>query len=78
VVARRIADILQIVMLTAGAHAFLRGGGALIRPRLRPGKDILKLHHAGVCEQQGGIVARHQGRRADDFMAVTGKEIEEG
>jgi hypothetical protein len=65
-------------MLTAGAHAFLRCGGALIGQRFRSGEDILELHHTGVGEQQGGIVARHQRRRADDFMAVTGKEIEEG
>ncbi len=35
VVARGVADIVEVVMLAAGAHAFLRGGGARVRQRLR-------------------------------------------
>ena len=57
---RGIADIVQVVMLAAGPHAFLRRGRPRIRPLLLPGKHILELHHAGIGEQQAGVVARHQ------------------
>jgi hypothetical protein len=76
VVARGVADILQIVVLAAGAHAFLRRGGTLVGPRLGAGEHVLELHHAGIGEQQGGIVERHQRRGIDDFMAVPAKEFE--
>src|SRR6202035_5106184 len=48
VMPRGIADIVEIVVLAAGAHAFLRGGGALIGPLLDAGEDVLELHHAGI------------------------------
>src|SRR5206468_12900911 len=34
VVPRGVADIVEVVVLAAGAHAFLRGGGALVGPLL--------------------------------------------
>ncbi len=34
VVARGVADVLEVVVLAAGAHAALRGGGARVRARL--------------------------------------------
>ena len=71
---RGVADIVEVVVLAAGTDAFLRGGGALVRPLLDAGKDVLELHHAGIGEHQGRVVARHQGRRIDDLMAV-GREI---
>ena len=45
-----VADIVQIIVLAAGAHAFLRAGGALIGPGFVAGEEVLKLHHAGVGE----------------------------
>ena len=47
VVAGGVADIVQVVVLAAGAHAFLRRGGADVGPPLLPGEDVLELHHAG-------------------------------
>ena len=41
VVAGGVADIFEVVVLAAGAHAFLRGGGALIGALLRPVKTFL-------------------------------------
>ena len=35
VMARGIADVVEVVVLAAGAHAFLRRGGARIGPLLR-------------------------------------------
>src|SRR5450631_3393593 len=74
---RGIADIVEIVVLAAGAHAFLRRGGALIGAFLDPGKDVLELHHAGIGEHQGRIVARHQRRRRHDRVAVLLKIVQE-
>jgi hypothetical protein len=78
VVAGGIADIVEIVVLAAGAHAFLRGDGAAVGPLLKPGEDVLELHHAGIGEHQGRIVARHQRAGSDDLMPVAGKIVEEG
>ena len=62
VMARGVADIVEVVMLAAGAHAFLRGHRALIGALLEAGEDILELHHAGIGEHQGRVVARHERR----------------
>ena len=77
VVARGIADIVEVVVLAAGAHAFLRGGGARIGTLLEPGEDVLELHHAGIGEHQGRVVARHERRRRHHLVAVLGEIAEE-
>ena len=64
------ADVLQIVVLAAGAHAFLRGGGARVVALLDAEEDVLELVHAGVGEQQRGIVGRHQRRGVHDLVSV--------
>src|SRR5690606_13096776 len=66
------------VVLAAGAHAFLRRDRAAVGPLLKPGEDVLELHHAGIGEHQGRIVARHQRAGSDDLMPVAGKIVEEG
>ena len=71
-----IADVFQIVVLAAGAHAFLRRGGALVGPLLQAGEDVLELHHAGIGEQQCRIVARHERARRDDLVLVARKIVE--
>ena len=76
VMPRGVADIVEVVVLAAGADAFLRGGGALVRPLLDPGEDVLELHHAGIGEHQGRIVARHQRRRRHDGVPVGRKIIQ--
>ena len=76
-VARRIADIVEIVVLAAGAHAFLRGGRALERQRLHAGEDVLELHHARIGEHERRIVARHKRAGRHMFMAVLAEEIDE-
>ena len=76
VVPRRVADIVEVVVLAAGAHAFLRRGGALIGALFEAGEDVLELHHAGIGEHQGRVVARHERRGRHDLMIV-GREIVE-
>jgi len=78
VMARRIADVLEIVMLTTGAHAALRGGRARIISPVLAKKDVLELHHARVGEEQRRVVTRHERTRGDDSVATALKEIEEG
>ena len=73
-----VTDVFEIVMLAAGAHAFLRGRGALIRALLDPGEHVLELHHAGVGEQQGRVVARHQRAGRHDLVPVPGEIVEKG
>ena len=77
VMARGVADVVEVVVLAAGAHAFLRGDGAVVGPPLDAGEDVLELHHAGVGEHQRRIVARHERTRGDDLVAVPGEELQE-
>ena len=78
VVARGVADIVEIVVLAAGAHAFLRRGGAQKFRLLGAGEHVLERHHAGIGEHQSGVVARHERRRRHQFVVVVGEEIEKG
>ena len=60
VVARGIADVFEVVVLTARADALLRGDGPLIGALLLPEEQVLELHHPGVGEHERRVVARHQ------------------
>ena len=77
VVARGVADVVEVVVLAAGAHALLRGRRRVVGARLLAGEHVLELHHAGVGEHQGRIVARHKRRRRHDLVALLLEEIEE-
>ena len=77
VVARGVADIVEVVVLAAGAHAFLRGRGLRIGALFEAGEDVLELHHPGIGEHQGRVVARHQRRRRHHGVAVGREVIEE-
>ncbi len=76
VMARRIADVLEVVVLAAGAHAALRGGCARIRPLVGAEEHVLKLHHARVHEQQRRVVARHERGRRHDRVTALGEELQ--
>ena len=73
-----VADILQVVVLAAGAHAFLRGDGAVVAAPLAAGEHVLELHHARIGEHERRVVARHQRAGRDDLMPVPGEIIEKG
>ena len=77
VVARGIADIVEIVVLAPGPDAFLRRRGADVGALLDAGEHVLELHHAGVGEHEGRVVARHERTRRNDVMPVPGEELEE-
>ena len=76
VVACGVADIVEVVVLAAGAHAFLRGRRPRIGALFEPGEDVLELHHAGICEHQRRVVARHERRRGHDLVALARKKAE--
>ena len=61
--ARRVADLFEIVVFAAGADALLAGGGATIAVgRLfHTEEDLLELDHPGVGEEQRRVIARDEG-----------------
>ncbi len=70
VMPRRIADIFEVIVLAAGANAFLRRGRAAIGTFLGAGEDVLELHHPGIGEKKRRVVARDERRRGHDLVAV--------
>ena len=76
VVTGGIADVFQIIVLAACAHAALRGGGTGIGAFVQPQENILKLVHAGIGKQQCRIIVRHQGATRYNLVTLTMKEIE--
>ena len=58
-------DVVEVVVLAAGAHALLRVGRPLERWRLVADEVRLERHHARHGEQHGGVV-RDQARRRHD------------
>jgi hypothetical protein len=71
------ADVLEVVVLAAGADAFLRVGHARRIPGrlLLTKKDRDELVHAGVCEKQIGRIGQER-RRRHDCVLFLAKEIE--
>ena len=78
VVPRGIADVVQVVVLAAGADAFLCRGGPHIGAFLLPGEHVLELHHARVDEHQRRVVARHQRRAFHHRVPIASEVVEEG
>ena len=78
VVARGVAHVLEVVVLAAGAHAALRARGAHVGALLAAEEAILELDHAGVGEQQRGIVARHQRTAGHACVALALEIAQEG
>ena len=70
VVAGGVADVLEVVVLAAGAHAALGAGGARVVALVAAEEDVLELHHAGVGEEQRRVVARDERGTRDDAVAL--------
>src|SRR5271156_5309824 len=75
--ARGIADIVEVVVLAAGADALLRRRRPHVGALFDPGEHVLELDHPGVGEHERRIVARHERARRDDRVPVPGEELEE-
>src|SRR5262249_44457526 len=76
-VPRREADILEIIVLSAGADDLLRRRGARVGALLAPGEDVLELDHPGVREQERRIARRDEAARAHHLVAALGEKAEE-
>ena len=70
------ADVFQVVVLAAGAHAFLAGGGAIVVALFEAQEDVLELVHPGVGEEQRRIVRRDERRAAHDAVAALFEEFQ--
>ena len=44
----------------------------------QPRKDVFELHHAGIGEHQGRVVARHERAGGHDLVTVLPEIVEEG
>ncbi|MGY4515988.1 hypothetical protein ACVWWW_001556 [Lysobacter sp. HA18] len=75
--ARGIADLVEIVVLAAGAQAALHVGSAHVAGLLAAEEHVLELHHARVGEQQRGVVGRNQRRRRNDGVSLAAEEFDE-
>ena len=74
--ARGIADIVEIIMLAAGADAFLARRRRGIAALLDPGEDILERHHPGIDEHQRRVIIGNERRRRHDLVTVAGEIVE--
>ena len=77
-VARRITDIVEIIVFSARADAFLRGCRAGIGALFEAGKKVLELNHSGVGEHKGWVILRYERRRSHDLVFILFEEIEKG
>ena len=64
------ADVFEVVVFSAGAHAFLAGGGGFVVALLEAEENVLELIHPGVGEKQRGIVGGDERRAAHDAVAA--------
>ena len=71
------SHIFQIVVLAAGAHTFLRCGGAGVAALLQSEKNIFELIHPCIGEEQSRIVRRNKRGRMHLFVPLLHKEVEE-
>ena len=78
VVAGGVANVVEVIVLPPRPHAFLRRRRSAVGTFLLPGEDVLELHHAGVGEHQGGVVARHERRACHRRVPVAGEIVQEG
>ena len=70
------ADVVEVVVLAAGAGALLRADGPLVRRLLVADEVRLERHHAGHVEQHRRIV-RDETRRRDRRVALGREEVPE-
>ncbi len=54
------ADVFEVVVLAAGADAFLRADGAGVGTLLGTEEDVLELVHAGVGKEERRVVGRDE------------------
>src|SRR5712691_4933896 len=75
--AQRWPDVIEVVVLAADAHHFLRRRRARVVAPFASQKDVLELVHPGVGEEECRIVAGHEWGAWDDAMALLFEELQE-
>lgn len=70
--------LLQVVVLSGNAQAFLSVGDARLGYRTIAQKEILELVHARIGEHERRVVLHHHGRAGHDGVTALGEVIEEG
>src|SRR5689334_21833406 len=71
------SDIIEIVVLAAGADALLAAGRCRIRTLFTAEEDVLELIHTGIDEKQRGILRRDERRALNNGMAPVREELKE-
>src|SRR6266567_7016431 len=71
------ADVFQVVVLAARAHAFLRGGRAGVIAFFQAEEHVLELVHPRVGEQQRRVAMRHERRAAHAAVPLALEEAQE-
>ncbi len=71
------ADVVEVVVLPAGADTLLDRGGAGVGRRLLADEVRLERHHARDGEENA-LVVRDQARARDDGVPARGEEVEKG
>ena len=77
VMARGIADLIEVVVLAAGAQAALHVDDARARRLFAAEERVLERHHARIGEHQGRIAGRNQRTGRHDQMPLRAEEFEE-
>ena len=78
VMACRVANRVEIVVLAAGTQAALHVGRPHEAELLAAEEHVLELHHARIGEHQRRVVGRHQRTRWHDGVPLGTEEVEEG
>ncbi|CDE45996.1 uncharacterized protein BN620_00478 [Sutterella sp. CAG:351] len=76
VMTRGVADVIQVVMLAAGADALLAGRRAGVLALLDTEVAVLELVHASIREQQRRVILRYYGAGGNNRMSLALKELE--
>ena len=77
VVARRPADLLEVVVLAGHPQAALVVDGPVVAPLLGAGQGVLELDHPRVREEERLVAARHEAGARHHRVAALGEELDE-
>src|SRR4051812_46618330 len=76
VVARRAANLLEVIVLAGHAQAALHVDSARVRPFVDPGQDVLERNHARVDEEQRRVAGWDQRAARHDRVPALGEEVD--
>ena len=70
-----IADVVEVIVLAAGANGFLGSCRPRVIAGFVAGQNVFKLHHSRVGEHQRRIVVGNQRGGRNNLVAVFGKIV---